>query len=627
LPPLSKVDLNIITYIINKVMKNFILSFFLILFSLKIYPESYNFTKIVDIGNSLKSFNENIFITEIGFFYDDADFTPFKIFDKNIKKISKTDSLISILFYDNTFEIYKIDSSPILLFSNSFDSTIDDIFSSKDYFLFKNGTIFYLYRFEKDSLKRIRHFNLTGIDGFYSDNDNLFFILNDGEIVKYGKVEGDSFIIKNFVLTNNSKFLYFNKFSTIISNSTGKYLYFFCLRDDSLKLLYEVPDNRVYENGFSVDSFLILKSSDSLFIRSVIDSFITYSVDSFQFEYPIKDIFLKEDTIFINTGVKIIKYSLSSKIFKLGKNFSKSYEGILRGDVRNGFYSEDSLFIFSNDTIVETINKNKNLLKKDNLLLCYDQIIFSNNDSFNFISTKNPVKNIKMIDGQVYFIENDNFLKKLNFFDSSIETILRVEFDMTDFEKTDSNFYFSSGQNGILKIDSNGGFKKSYLDGSYFQKVVEFKGMLFSIKNGNMISTLDKENLLEFDRYIISDFIDWYNYDDTLLIFLTEDSVLLYKDSFEKVNFNVMNLKNIKDILLEKNGVYIILKNCATLFFEKNVSLLKDDDKRGYDNNLSLKNEKIWYDILGRKVSRDFKVNGFYFIKQKNGTKKIFNIK
>jgi len=48
-----------------------------------------------------------IFHNRNRFFYDDADFTPLKIFDKNIKKISKTDSLISILFYDNTFEIYK----------------------------------------------------------------------------------------------------------------------------------------------------------------------------------------------------------------------------------------------------------------------------------------------------------------------------------------------------------------------------------------------------------------------------------------------------------------------------------------------------------------------------------------
>lgn len=608
-------------------MFGFILSVFLLIFNLQIFSNTYNFFKIVDIGNSLKSFNENIFITEIGFFYDDENFTPFEIFDRNIKKVSKTDSLISTLFYDNTIEIYKKNSTPTFLFSNSFNYTVDEIFSSKDYFLFKNGTVYYLYRFEGDSLKRIKNFNLTCIDNFYSKDENLFFILNNGEIIKYGKVEGDSFLNKNFVLTNNSKFLYFNRFSTIISNSNGKYLYFFVVRNDSLKLLYEVPDNRVYENGFPVDSFLILKSSDSLFIRSVIDSFITYSVDSFQFNYTIKDILFKEDTFFINTGVRIVKYPLSSKIFQTGKIFSKSYEGILRGDVKNAFYSQDTLFIFSNDSIVESMNKNKSLLKKDNLLLCYDQIFFSNNDSFNFLSVSKPVRNIKSIDGQIYFIENDNLLKKFNFLDNSTETILRVDFNITDFERVDSSFYFSSGQNGILKIDDYGVLKGSYFDGSYFQKILEFKDVLFSIKDGNIISTMDKENLLELDRYTISDFIDWYNYNDTLLIFLTEDSVFFYKDSFEKIIFNGLNLKNIKDILIENDCVYIILKNCATLFFEKNVSLLKDEDKKDKSNLLSLKNEKICYDILGRKVSKNYKTNGFYFIKEKNGTKKIFNIK
>lgn len=599
----------------------------LFILNIKLFSYSYEFSKIIDVGNSLKNFNSNIFATEIGFFYDDNDFTPVKIFDRNVRCVAKTDSLFSILYEDNLFEIYKIGSLPLLIFSDSLNYMVEKVLISKEYFLFKTGEIYFLYKYENDSLKKIKHFNLNSIDKFFSYNNNLLFITNDGEIIKYGKVEEDSFLIKNNIFVNNSKFLFFNRFSTIISNSKDKYLYFFVLRDDSLKLLYEVPDNRIYENGFVVDSFLILFSSDSLFIRSVIDSFITYSVDSFEFKYPVKDIVFKNDTFFINTGFKIIKYSLISKLFKESKNFSRSFQGFLRTTNKKGFYSDDSLYIFLKDSVVETKNKSKTLLKKENILLCYDELVLPEADSFKFFSINSYIKITKFTNEAVYFIDNSDFVKKIDLLNNSILTLFRINFNSNDFEKNDSYFYFISGQNGILKLNENGQFVKSYLDGSYFKKIFIFKNKLFILNDEDKISRIDYNHLIENENFFIPGYIDFYNYDDTLVVFLTKDSIIFYKDYLEKVYLEGKNLKNLKDIVFEGDGVYVLLKNSAALFFEKQTSHLKDDNKRGEEDKFALKKEEICYDILGRKLPESFKYKGLYFIKLGNRIKKVFKLK
>ncbi|MEO0288419.1 MAG: hypothetical protein ABIN00_02130 [candidate division WOR-3 bacterium] len=600
------------------------LLFFILNF--KLFSKSYEFSKIVDIGNSLKSFNSNIFVTEIGFFNDDNSFTPVKIFDRNVKCAAKTDSLFSILYEDNFFEIYRIDSFPLLIFSDSFDYTVEKILISKNYLLFKTGEIYYLYRYENDSLLKIKHFNLNSIDKIFSQNNNLLFITNNGEIIKYGKVEGDSFLTKNNVFVNNSKFLFFNRYSTIISNSKDKYLYFFVLRDDSLKLLYEVPDNRIYETGFIVDSFLILSSSDSLFIRTVIDSFITYSVDSFEFKDPVKDIVFKNDTFFINTGFKIRKYSLISKSFKDTKAFSKSFQGFLRTSNKKGFFSDDSFYILLKDSIIETKSKSKTLLKKENVLLCYDQIIFPKEDSFKFFSINSYINVTKLTNEKVYFIDNKGFVKELNIVNDSIVTLFKINFNSNDLEKHDSYFYFISGQNGILKLTENGQFVKSYFDGSYFKKIFIFRNRLFTLKD-EKISIIDYDDLLEDESFYVPDFVDLYNYYDTLAVFLTEDSTILYKDDFENVYLEGKNFKNLKDIVFDEKGVYILLKNCATLFFEQQVSHLKEDNRKEKVNDYTFKKEEMCYDILGKKIPENFKQKGLYFIKKGTSVKKVFKIK
>ncbi|MEO0233758.1 MAG: hypothetical protein ABIN39_05480 [candidate division WOR-3 bacterium] len=602
---------------------------FLLIFVLnfKLFSNSYEFSKIVDIGNSLKNLNSKIFITEIGFFNDDNNFTPVKIFDRNVKSTAKTDSLLSILYEDNFFEIYKIDSIPSLIFSESLDYTVEKILISKNYLLFKLGEIYYLYRYENDSLIKIKHFNLNSIDKVFSQNNNLLFITNNGEIIKYGKVQGDSFLIRNNFFVNNSRFLFFNRYSTIISNSNDKYLYFFVLRDDSLKLLYEVPDNRIYENGFIVDSFLILSSSDSLFIRTVIDSFITYSVDSFEFKDPVKDIVFENDTFYINTGFKIKKYSLISKSFKDSKVFSRSFKGFLRTSNKKGFFSDDSFYIFLKDSVIETKGKSKTLLKKENILLCYNDIIIPRDDSFKFFPINSYVSIIKFTDENLYFLDNNGFIKKLDLINDSIVNLFKINFNSNDFEKYDSFFYFISGQNGVLKLTKNGQFVKSYFDGSYFKKIFSFKNRLFTLKNDDKISIIDYNDLLEDESFYIPNYVDFYNYDDTMVVFLTRDSIILYKDDFQKVYLEGKNFRNLKDIIFDEEGVYILLKNCATLFFEKPVSHLKEDNTKEKENDHTFKNEEICYDILGRKLPENFKRKGLYFIKKGTRLKKMFKIK
>jgi hypothetical protein len=399
------------------------------------------------------------------------------------------------------------------------------------------------------------------------------------------------------------------------------------LRDDSLKLLYEVPDNRIYENGFIVDSFLILSSSDSLFIRTVIDSFITYSLDSFEFKYPVKDIVFKNDTFFINTGYKIIKYPLISKLFKEGENFSRTFQGFLRTNYKKGFYSDDSFYIFVKDSIVEAKGKSKTLLKKENILLCYDQIIIPEEDSFNFFPMYSYVNLIKSTVDGVYFIDNSFRLKKINLVSDSIETLFDIGFNSNDFEQHDSIFYFISGQNGILKLTQNGQFIRSYFDGSYFRKIFSFKNRLLSIKDDYKISIIDSHNLIVNEIFSIPGYVDFYNYDDTLLIFLTEDSIIFYKDYIEHVYLEGKNLKNIKDIIFDGQGCYVLLKNSAVLFFNKKISHLKEDDQKGEVDNFTFKNENVCYDILGRKLSKNLNYRGLYFIKKENRVKKVLKIK
>jgi len=511
--------------IIKKMWKIFI-KILILLFFIPQFSSEYISQKIFDIGSSLKNYNSNIFLTEIGFFYDDDFKTPFKIFTSNVKKCLRTDSFFVILYENNFLEIYSLDSIPFLLYSDYVDSEIKSIFASQNYIILNVSNILnYLYSFQNGNLLKIKNFNIANINDFYSNKDKLFFVTNESKMIRFGEVIDTLFYNKNFLTNDNTTPLFFNRFNTIITTTNEKNLLFMRIENDSLKPLYNAPDNRIYEKCFDVDSFLVLKNADLLFTRIVVDSFLTFSVDSFEFKDDPVDLFLENNTLFINTGFRILKYPLVEKNLIAGQKFTKDLKGILNNGNLTGFYSNDSFYTFIDDSLVSVKNKNRQLFQNQEILVNYYQIIFGENDSFSEFGIDFVVKGVKNYKNGFFVLDNNLNLKYFDKEYYGLKNLFTSNYDFTDLKREDDSFFLVSVQNGIFITDISGKVLKTWIDGSFYNRIVSYKDTLVLISDFNSLKFFYRDLSL-IKTFNISEFKNIKSLNDTGIIVVTKDSLI-----------------------------------------------------------------------------------------------------
>lgn len=608
-------------------MWKIIIKILIFLFFIPQFSSEYIFQKIFDIGSSLKNYNSNIFLTEIGFFYDDDFKTPFKTFTSNVKKCLRTDSFFVILYENNFLEIYSLDSVPFLLYSDYIDSGIKSIFASENYIIFNvSNTLNYLYSFQNGNLLKIKNFNITNINDFYSNKDKLFFVTNESKIIKFGEIIDTIFYNKNFLANDNTTALFFNRFNTIITTTDGKNLLFMRIENDSLKPLYNVPDNRIYERCFDVDSFLVLKNSDSLFIRIVIDSFVTFSVDSFEFKDDLVDLFIENDTLFINTGSRILKYPLGVRNLIAGQKFTKNLKGILNNGNLTGFYSDDSFYTFIDDSIISVKNKNRQLFQNQEILVNYYQIIFGETDSFSEVGIDFVVKNVKNYKNGFFILDNNLNLKYFDREYYKLKNVYTSNYDFIDLEREGDSFFLVSGQNGIFIIDTLGKVLKTFIDGSFYHRIVSYRDTLVLISDFNNIKFFYRDLSL-IKTFYISEFKNIKSLNDTGIIVITKDSLIYYRNNFEKMNLKFFDLKNVKDVILkDSNKMYLLLRNGAVLIFKLDFVNTREKNEKPDNTKNTLKIKKLWYDITGRKIF-DLRNRKIIFQIDIDGKRKILRFK